>query len=114
MDKAQVLKVFKVLQNAYPRFMPDNTEDAQEKLDTWTRMMRDMDFKRVMKKVEEHTVSNKFPPSIAEISAYAPKENESLKKMEQWEREAAEVPQETKDRFLAELNKLMEAKVNDK
>ncbi|SEH77883.1 Loader and inhibitor of phage G40P [Halobacillus karajensis] len=112
MDKKQVLEIFKVLQNIYPRFMPESTEEAQDKLNTWTRMMRDMDFKRVMKKVEEHIIANKFPPSIAEISAYAPKDNESLRKMEQWRKEAENVPQETKDRFQAKLKELMEAKTN--
>ena len=108
MNKAQVLEVFKVIKSVYPNF-----DATQEKLDVWSRVMRKMDFDRVMKKTEEHVVENKFPPSIAEISAYAPPKNDALDKMRKWEEEAARVPEETKRQFREQLQKLIEGKRHD-
>ncbi|TGB04708.1 replicative helicase loader/inhibitor [Halobacillus salinus] len=113
MDKKQVLQVFKVIQSVYPRFMPEDTQEQQNKLDTWALMMKDMDYERVMKRTQEHVVGNKFPPTIAEISAYPTEKNKSIEKMNQWKREAEQVPQETKDRFQRELQKLVEAMSDD-
>lgn len=105
MNRDQVVELFKLIKSVYPNFDVDS-----HKVDTWTRLMKDMDYKRVMAKTEEHVQSNKFPPTIAEISAFAPPENETLKKMEQWEREAEQVPDEVKQRFAQNLNKLLKDK----
>lgn len=113
MNKVQVFEVFKVIQSMYPRFMPDEVEDQQKKLDVWAKLMRDMDYDRVMKKTEEHITESKFPPTLAEITAYAPEEDNNQKQLEEWRKEAAKVSQETKDRFQNELRKLTEAKTHD-
>lgn len=105
MNREQVIQLFKLIKSVYPTFEVDT-----QKVDIWTRLMKDMDFNRVMTKAEEHVQSNKFPPTIAEISAFAPPENETLKKMEQWEREAEQVPNEVKQRFAQNLNKLLKDK----
>lgn len=105
MNRDQVVELFKLIKSVYPNFDVDS-----HKVDTWTRLMKDMDHKRVMVKTEEHVQSNKFPPTIAEISAFAPPENETLKKMKQWEREAEQVPDEVKQQFAQNLNKLFKDK----
>lgn len=108
MNRDQVIELFKLIKSVYPTFEVDS-----HKVDTWTRLMKDMDFKRVMAKTEEHVQSNKFPPTIAEISAFAPPKNETLEKIEQWEREAAKVPQEVKERFRKKMEQLFEDKRHD-
>lgn len=105
MNRDQVIELFKLIKSVYPNFEVDS-----HKVDTWTRIMKGMDFKRVMAKTEEHVQTNKFPPTIAEISAFAPPENETLKKMKRWEREAEQVPDEVKQRFAERLNHLLKDK----
>src|SRR5690625_5822708 len=72
--------------------------------------MRDMDYYRVMKRAEEYVVENKFPPTIADIAAYAPPKNETLKQMKQWRKEAEQVPTEVKLRFREKMKQLIEEK----
>lgn len=106
--KADVLELFKLIKSVYPNF-----EVTQEKIDIWANITKDMDFKRVMVKTKEHVATNKFPPTIAEIAAYAPEKNEHLEKMKQWEREASKVPQEVKENFRRQMEKLFKDKAND-
>lgn len=105
MEREHVVKLFKEIKNIYPTF-----EVSTEKVNTWARMMKKMDNNRVMAKLEEHSLVNKFPPTIAEISAYAPEKNEHLEKMRQWEKEAAKVPQSVKDDFRKQMKKLFQEK----
>jgi len=105
LDREQVKKLFKFLASIYPNF-----EVSSHKLNVWARMMRDMDYKRVMAKAEQHAIENKFPPTIADIAAYAPPENETLKKMEQWRKEAEQVPTEVKLRFREKMQQLIREK----
>lgn len=106
MDRDQVKELFKFLMSIYPTFDSPTTE----KIDTWHRLMKDMDFKRVMAKAEQHVQVNKFPPTISEIAAYAPKENKHLEKIERWKEEAKKVPNELRQEFFAKVQALVEAK----
>jgi hypothetical protein len=108
MTKADVLELFKMIKSIYPTF-----EVTQEKIDIWAKVMKDMDFERVKVRSNEHFATNKFPPTIAEISAYAPPKNETLEKVKQWEKEAAEVSEETKRKFKQKLEEL-EQKIKEK
>jgi len=103
--KADILKLFKFLHAIYPNF-----EVTQEKIDAWSLVMKDMDFDRVMARAKEHSQENKFPPTISEIAAYAPPENETLKQMEQWRKEAEQVPTEVKLRFKRKMQQLIREK----
>lgn len=105
MKREEVKEVFKLISSVYPSF-----EVSSPKIDTWTRLMKGMDFDRVMKKAEEHIAANKFPPTIAEIAAYPPENNDHLHKMRQWEQEAAQVPEETKRKFKIKMQKLIQEK----
>lgn len=105
MDREQVIQLFKLIKSVYPNFEVDT-----QKVDTWTRLMKDMDFKRVIAKAEEHVQTNKFPPTIAEISAFAPPKNNTLEKMKQWEREHEQVPDEVKQQFAEQLKHLIKDK----
>jgi len=101
-NKKQVVEIFKLIKSVYPNFEVD-----QMKVDTWSKVMKGQDYERVIIKLEEHMKTNKFPPTIAEITAYAPKENQHLKKMEEWKKEAAKVPEETKRQFREKLKQLV-------
>lgn len=108
MTREEVIELFKVIKSVYPTF-----EVSSTKVDTWARMMHKMDFKRVMAKAEHHTMENKFPPTIAEIAAYAPEKNNHLEKMKKWEREASNVPQEVKENFRRQMEQLFKDKAYD-
>jgi len=103
--KADVLELFKLIKSIYPTF-----EVTQEKIDIWANVMKKMDYERVIVRAREHFAENKFPPTIAEIAAYAPEKNEHLEKMRQWEKEAEQVPQRVKDNFKKQLEKLLKDK----
>src|SRR5690625_4672033 len=99
MNREQVKTLFRLLGNAYPQFMPGSKEKLKDKIDTWTEVMKNMDYERVMARAQEHIQTNKFPPTIAEISAFAPKKDDTLEKMRQWEEEAKKVPTHVKQNF---------------
>lgn len=105
MTREEIIELFKLIKSVYPTF-----EVTTEKVDSWTRLMKDMDYKRVMAKTEEHAQSNKFPPTIAEIAAYAPEENKHLEKMRQWKKEADKVPEEVKTDFKNKMQQLLKDK----
>lgn len=105
MNRDQVKNLFKVLVKAYPSFEVD-----AEKVDIWTSIMKNMDYERVMARAQEHIQTNKFPPTIAEISAFAPKKDDTLEKMRQWEEEAKKVPTHVKQNFEKQIKKLFEDK----
>lgn len=105
MNREQVIELFKFVKSVYPTF-----EVSSKKVDVWTKVMRDMDYYRVMERAEEYVVENKFPPTIADIAAYAPPENETLKQMKEWRREAEQVPDEVKQRFYQKMKKLIQEK----
>jgi len=105
LNREQVIELFKFIKSVYPTF-----EVSSKKVDVWTKVMRDMDYYRVMKRAEEYVVENKFPPTIADIAAYAPPKNETLKQMKQWRKEAEQVPTEVKLRFREKMKQLIEEK----
>lgn len=107
MNRNEVVELFKILKDVYPTF-----EVSTQKVNTWARLTEKMDFKRVMKKTEEHVATNKFPPTISEIAAYAPEENKTLKQVEEWKREAAKVPESTKLEFRKKMKELIKEKSN--
>jgi hypothetical protein len=43
-----------------------------------------MSYDRVLQNVNKHISENKFPPTIAEISAYDPPKNEFLTQYNKW------------------------------
>jgi len=108
MNREQVKELFKLIKSVYPMF-----EVTSDKIDSWTRLMKKMDFERVMAKTEKHVQSNRFAPTIAEISAYPPEKNEHLEKMQRWKEEAAKVSPEKKKQFAKQMKQLIESKRND-
>jgi len=105
LNREQVIELFKFLKSVYPTF-----EVSSKKVDVWTKVMSNMDYDRVIKKAEGYVVENKYPPTIADLAAYAPPKNETLKKMERWEHEAEQVPDHVKKQFRDKLKQLIQEK----
>lgn len=108
MNRDNVVQMFKFIKSVYPFF-----EVTTEKVDHWAYIMRKMDFERVMNKLEQHALENKFAPSIAEITAYPPEKNNHLEEMESWKKEAAKVPESKKQEFREQMQNLIKAKTNE-
>lgn len=105
MDKNQAIEILETIHEIYPRF-----ELTDRKIEVLIPQLKKMDYDRVMSRLNDHIVSNPFPPSIAEIAAYAPEKNEHLEKVEKWKREAAQVPESKKREFYDAVKKLIEDK----
>lgn len=105
MERNQAIEILETINELYPRF-----ELTERKIEIMVPQLEKMDYPRVMARLNEHIVNNSFPPTLAEIAAYAPPKNETLEKMKQWKKEAAEVPLEVKEKFREEMKKLFEEK----
>lgn len=106
MKKTEVLILLQTIKTFYPRF----EYDPEITPNFWSEVMEGMDFKLVKKRLLEHVKVNKFYPTIAEIAAYPPKENAQLKKLQQLETDAQDVPQHIKDEFREALDELVRKK----
>ena len=73
MNKQNVYDLFTFLTNVYPTFDYD-----QEKLNTWQSLLKDQNPASVMKLAEKHALTNKFPPTIAELRGRKEREDESV------------------------------------
>ena len=62
MTKKQVAEVLLQIHNVYPRF-----DVTQSRIDTWHGFLKDQNPATVMRKVENHILKEKFPPTIAEV-----------------------------------------------
>lgn len=105
MNKEQTLNILEAIQTNYTHFNID-----QKKLNFWAFAMQEMDYEAVTKKLMQHVTTVKYAPTIAEIAAYKPKENNYLKELEQREIEAEQVPQEVKDLFKEAFDELIRKK----
>jgi hypothetical protein len=74
MNKTETLKIFMLLETAYPhayREMSDQMVDATTAL--WQQMFSDTPVKSVQAAVMTHIANNKYAPTIAEIKDYIAK-----------------------------------------
>jgi hypothetical protein len=81
-----VKEVFRILKNVYPQF-----EVTSEKLDIWSRFLKDQNPAIVMKNTERFVLESKFPPSIADVRERKLESYESniIEKIRGWEKDAA-------------------------
>ena len=67
MEKKEAVEIMEILFACYPNFNRNKTENFA---DIWiTRLIEEGDYKLTIKKVKEHTASNPYPPSLADIIA---------------------------------------------
>ena len=69
MDKEQMKELLMIINNAYPRFLPDDKERAQAKVELWKSYMKDWDYERTKKYIRRHIAESVFEPKIAEVKA---------------------------------------------
>ncbi|CAM3708313.1 replicative helicase loader/inhibitor [Cohnella lubricantis] len=62
MDRADVIELFIELKTAYPNF-----DDSDENIDLHFKYLKDFPFGDAMKNVEKHILTERFPPTIADI-----------------------------------------------
>lgn len=89
MDRNHVKEVFKVIKGVYPNF-----EVSSEKIDLWTRLLKDQNPAVVMRNTERYVLSQKFPPTIADLREVRLESHKSdfLKKVAKWESDASGKP----------------------
>lgn len=85
MTRDQVKEVFKILKYAYPLF-----EVTSEKVDAWTRLLKDQNPAVIMRNAERFILESKFPPSIADLRErnHAAYQSNILDQIKEWEKNA--------------------------
>lgn len=85
MTKREVAKVLAFLNSVYPNF-----EVTQNKIDAWTRLLKDQNPAVVMRNAERYALNQKYPPALSELREVKTeaKSNDFLKKLDEWERKA--------------------------
>lgn len=75
MEKDEALNVFKSVAALYPNFNNKGNDDSKREVArVWLWKLQKGDYKRTMKMLDLYSNDNKFPPTAADIIAYAPKE----------------------------------------
>lgn len=62
MTKRQVGELLKFLNDVYP-----NVTLTQSRIDTWSALLKDQNPADVMRKAENHVLTSKFPPTVADL-----------------------------------------------
>jgi len=62
MQKQQVNEIMLLITGAYQNFEP-----TKERVKTWRMMLEDMEYELAVKRIKQHILTSKFPPTIAEI-----------------------------------------------
>ncbi len=87
MVKSEVSKILTIIASVYPKFyIPEDEEKATYKVDIWYSFLKDLDYNVAQLAVQKLVMTNKFPPSIAEIREIAAKiaSGESASAGEAW------------------------------
>jgi len=108
MNRNEAIDVLETIRDIYPKF---NVTERKAKI--LLPQLTPMDYGLVMEKLSAYVAANPFPPTIAEIAAYPPEENEYLDRISKWREEAAQVPDGVKQSFHEQMVKLLKEKTND-
>lgn len=89
MTRDEVKELFKFLTYVYSNF-----EVSSEKLDVWTRLLRNQNAKRVMQRAERYALEHRFPPTIADLIERVTEvhRNDFLEKVQKWKEDAVDKP----------------------
>lgn len=85
MNKEQVFELLQLLNVTYPSF-----DISQTKIDIWSKLLKDQNPAVIMINAERYVLTQKFPPTIADLreTRTEAKGNDFLKKLDEWERGA--------------------------
>lgn len=62
MNRAEVIDLFIEIKQEYPQF-----NDSDEEIDRHLKYLKDFPFEAALHNVEQHIMTNKWPPGISEI-----------------------------------------------
>lgn len=65
MDYKEFVKIVGIISDNFPYFL--KVEDEQRKLETWYGYLKEMEYRRVLAKLNDYVLHNKFEPKIADI-----------------------------------------------
>lgn len=65
MDYKEFVKIVGIISDNFPYFL--KVEDQQRKLETWYGYLKEMEYRRVLAKLNDYILHNKFEPKIADI-----------------------------------------------
>lgn len=104
MNKNQALEVLAAISELYP----NKFELTDRKVEMLLPALVKMDFQGVMTNLKKYVAEKPYPPTIAEIACYPKEENVTLKKQQEWVRQARKVPMHKKQEFSRRLALLVE------
>lgn len=82
MTEEQALDIMGTIAAAYENFKLN-----EKRVIVWSEQLVKMDYKGVLHNLKRHINTNKFPPTIADISAKLPEKNAFLEEQKQWREE---------------------------
>ncbi|HLR69663.1 replicative helicase loader/inhibitor [Virgibacillus alimentarius] len=108
MNKKEAIYVLEAIRDIYPKF-----DISKRKAEMLLPQLEQMNYAMVMQKLATYVANNPYPPTIAEIAAYKTNENDHLKQMKIWRKEADKVPNELKQRFHQQMISLLREKSHE-
>ncbi|GAE31787.1 hypothetical protein [Halalkalibacter hemicellulosilyticus] len=87
MTNEEAAEVLLTIHEVYPSF-----ELTERKMNMLVPALLDMDLVRVLKRLNEHIMTNPWPPTMADIAAFPDRQNKTLKKTQEYEKVASENP----------------------
>ncbi|MDL4842503.1 hypothetical protein [Aquibacillus rhizosphaerae] len=102
MTKEEAFDVLQTIAAFYPNFQL-TTDRAKALIQPLVRM----NYDGVMDKLTNYALDHSFPPTLADIAVRLPEENKHLGLQKKWQLEAAQVPEETKQHFKREMERLL-------
>ncbi|ARI75660.1 hypothetical protein [Halobacillus mangrovi] len=109
MNHDEAVEVLKSIHELYPRTF----EITKRRVKLLIPQLEKMDYEAVMEKLSNHVSFSPYPPALSDIAVYLPEENDYLDRICEWEKEAAEVPKETKMQFNKKLDELTRRMADD-
>lgn len=105
MKETEVVKLFSIIRIEHPNF-----EKTTEKALLWAELMKDLPFETALKNLYDHLKTSKYAPKAAEIIIRDPNQftdheqlqletEERFELMDQWERDAVDIPDHVRKRI---------------
>ncbi|WP_462412904.1 hypothetical protein [Neobacillus sp. Marseille-QA0830] len=86
MTKDEVMKLLVLTERVYPKFV-----FKDETIQQWFEFCGQMDFEKVMAKLQSHIRLSPYPPTIADIAVFTYKENDYFpNRLQEWWKESRE------------------------
>jgi hypothetical protein len=105
MTRQEAIDVLETIRSVYPKF-----DISKKKAKLLIPQLEKMDYAGVMDKFSAFIATYPYAPTIAEIAVYPKAQNVYLEEMKIWEKEAAEVPEKTKETFRIAMQELLAEK----